>query len=152
MKGFIGKAHKLFNADLAGPPRPPSAMTNPKVASMPKTSTSIAPSSTVGFSGMSSESDLKSTIEDPSALDILRYRYHHATNLGSVYVLERWLSPSRFPTGCKGTSELEAVKAWVAKTGVDETKKLFEAAWEGAVLDEYVIKEVVWAIAYGSAR
>ena len=152
MKGFIGKAHKLFNADLAGPPRPPSVTANHKVAPTLKTSTSIAPSSTVGFSGTSSESDLKSTIEDASALDILRYRYHHATNLGSVYVLERWLSPSRFPTGSKGTSEFEAVNAWVAKIGVDETKKLFEAAWEGAVLDEYVTKEVAWANAYGSAR
>ena len=153
MKGFIGKAHKLFNADLADPPRPLSALSNPKFAAVatPKI-TSIAPSSTVGFSTMSSQVDFKSTIQDPSALDILRYRYHHATNLGSVYVLERWLSPSRFPTGSKGSSELEAVKAWVASVGVDETKKLFEAAWESAVLDEYVPEGAVWANAYGSTR
>lgn len=88
---------------------------------------------------MSSQADLKSTIQDPSALDILRYRYHHAANLGSVYVLERWLSPSRFPQGSTGTSELEAVKASVAQVGRDETKRLFESAWESAVLDEYVL-------------
>lgn len=105
-----------------------------------KTSSMIAPSSTVGFGGMNSRSDLLPAIQNPSALDILRYRYHHATNLGSVYVLERWLSPSQFPQDTSGSSELEAVKSWVAKIGAEQTKKLFETAWANAILDEYVHK------------
>ena len=138
MKGFIGKAHKLFNADLSEPPQLPATHRNSKIIVASKAPSPSAPSSTIGFSGTSSQVDLKSTIQDPSALDILRYRYHHAVNLGSVYVLERWLSPSRFPQGSTGTSELEAVKASVAQIGMQETKKLFEKAWESAVLDEYV--------------
>lgn len=81
------------------------------------------------------EPDQPSTIRDVTALDILCYRYHHGTNLGSVYVLERWLFPSRFPEEAKGTSELAAVEAWVQKAGVDVTKAKFENAWESAVSD-----------------
>jgi hypothetical protein len=79
--------------------------------------------------------DQPSTIQDPTALDVLRYRYHHGVNLGSVYVLERWLFPSRFPEDVEGTSELEAVKASVEKIGADSTKERFEDAWENAVSD-----------------
>ncbi|KAL1600486.1 Glucan 1,3-beta-glucosidase 3 [Paraconiothyrium brasiliense] len=136
MKNFIGKAHKLFNADLAAGPQPPSEKRNSKLVSASKTSSLIVPSSTVGFSGINSRSNLLPTIQDPSALDILRYRYHHATNLGSVYVLERWLSPSRFPQDTSGSSELEAVKAWVAKIGADQTKQMFETCWANAILDD----------------
>lgn len=85
---------------------------------------------------MKSGSELLPPTQDPSALDILRYRYHHATNLGSVYVLERWLSPSRFPQEMSGSSELEAAKSWVAKIGVEKTKKIFETAWADAISDE----------------
>ncbi|KAF2676106.1 glycoside hydrolase family 5 protein [Lentithecium fluviatile CBS 122367] len=81
------------------------------------------------------DQDQPSTIQDATALDILRYRYHHGTNLGSIYVLERWLFPSRFPENAGGTSELEAVKAWVDKIGIDATKVKFEEAWENALSD-----------------
>lgn len=80
--------------------------------------------------------DESCTIHDPTALDLLRYRYHHGTNLGSVYVLERWLFPSRFPEEAKGSSELEAVKAWVQTIGEDATKAKFEEAWVYAVSDD----------------
>ena len=136
MKGFIGKAHKIFNADLIEPVRPPSENRKSKHTRASKSLSPDAHSSDVGFSGMSSQSDLKPDIQDPSVLDIFRYRYHHGTNLGSVYVLERWLSPARFPEETTGTSELEAVKAWVAKSGAGHTKKLLEAAWASALLDE----------------
>jgi hypothetical protein len=138
MKGFIGKAHKLFNADLAAPPQPPSEKRKSRPILGSKTSSVIAPPSTVRLSDTNSRSDLLPAIQDPSALDILRYRYHHATNLGSVYVLERWLSPSRFPHETSGSSELEAVKSWVAKLGAEQTKQMFETMWANAITDEYV--------------
>lgn len=79
---------------------------------------------------------------DPTSLDILRYRYHHGTNLGSVYVIERWLQPSRFPDGAEGSSELAAVKAWVDKIGIDATKQMFEEQWANVVSDE----DIQWLI------
>ncbi|KAI8936609.1 hypothetical protein NX059_007008 [Plenodomus lindquistii] len=77
-------------------------------------------------------------ISDPTPLDILRYRYHHGTNLGSVYVIERWLQPSRFPDGAEGSSELSAVKAWVDKVGIEATKQKFEEQWANALTDKAV--------------
>lgn len=75
------------------------------------------------------------SIREPSDLDILRYRYHHGTNLGSVYVIERWLQPSRFPDGAEGSSELAAVKAWVDKGGIDCARQKFEHHWSSIVTD-----------------
>lgn len=43
--------------------------------------------------------------------DIFNYRYHHGTNLGSVFVLEKWLSSSMYVHGAAGDSELDAVRA-----------------------------------------
>ena len=78
------------------------------------------------------------TISDPTPVDILRYRYHHGTNLGSVYVIERWLQPSRFPDGAGGSSELAAVKAWVDKIGLEATKQKFEEQWANAISDRAI--------------
>lgn len=33
-------------------------------------------------------------IQPPTADEALRYRYHHGVNLGSCFVLEKWLTPS----------------------------------------------------------
>lgn len=77
-------------------------------------------------------------ISDPTTLDILRYRYHHGTNLGSVYVIERWLQGSRFPDGAEGSSELAAVQAWVDRIGVAETKQKFEEHWANIVHDNAI--------------
>lgn len=81
---------------------------------------------------------------EATPLDILRYRYHHATSLGSVYVIERWLTPSRFPNGTEGSksSELGAVTAWVDKIGLDATQRKFEDAWANAVTEE----DIQWLI------
>jgi aryl-phospho-beta-D-glucosidase BglC (GH1 family) len=76
------------------------------------------------------------SIQDATPLDIIRYRYHHGTNLGSIYVIERWLQPSRFPDGAEGSSELAAVKAWVDKIGMDATQRKFEDQWANAVSEE----------------
>ena len=74
-------------------------------------------------------------IRDPTPLDIIRYRYHHGTNLGSIYVIERWLQGSRFPDGAEGSSELAAVKASVDRFGLVATKLKFEEAWANAVTE-----------------
>ena len=81
------------------------------------------------------EHDQPSTITEPTAIDILRYQYHHGTNLGSIYVLERWIHPSRFPTNAAGSSELEAVKAWVDNIGIDAAKQKAEEHWANAITD-----------------
>jgi hypothetical protein len=75
-------------------------------------------------------------IRAPTPLDIIRYRYHHGTNLGSIYVIERWLQGSRFPDGAEGSSELAAVKASVGRIGLVATKLKFEEAWANAVTEE----------------
>jgi hypothetical protein len=46
----------------------------------------------------------------PTDKDIFRYRYQHGTNLGSIFVLEKWLHSSMFEKNMPGSSELEAVK------------------------------------------
>jgi hypothetical protein len=33
----------------------------------------------------------QNAIQPPTAEDVIRYRYHHGVNLGSVFVLEKWL-------------------------------------------------------------
>ncbi|KAH7070502.1 glycoside hydrolase superfamily [Paraphoma chrysanthemicola] len=75
-------------------------------------------------------------IRDPTPLEIIRYRYHHGTNLGSIYVVERWLRESRFPKGAKGRSELSAVQAWVKKIGIEATQRKYEDHWASAVTEE----------------
>lgn len=102
--------------------------------------------------------DTPSTIGPPSTLDILRYRYHHGTNLGSIFVLEQWLHGSMFEPGVRGASELDAVNAYViqsyllvtiypsltdklpffssvSKYGVDGTRAKWEAHWSNALSD-----------------
>jgi aryl-phospho-beta-D-glucosidase BglC (GH1 family) len=82
------------------------------------------------------------SIQDPTPLDIMRYRYHHGTNLGSVYVVERWLQNSRFSDGAEGSSELALVKAWVDKIGMEATQRKFEDYWATAVTEE----DIQWLI------
>jgi len=75
------------------------------------------------------------TLNPPTPLDILRYRYQYGANLGSIYVLEKWLFNSAFPASCtdEQTSELEAVKAWIGEIGVDATRTKFEARWRDVI-------------------
>jgi hypothetical protein len=115
---------------------------SPDVSGLPRQLSDSAYPSNYFPSRSQDPPDLASSIEDPTALDILRYRYHHGANLGSVYVLERWIFPSRFPEEAQGSSELEAVKAWVEKVGAITTKALFEKAWADAVSDE----DIRWLI------
>ncbi|KAJ6259662.1 Glucan 1,3-beta-glucosidase [Drechslerella dactyloides] len=61
--------------------------------------------------------------------DVLAYRYHHGTNLGAIFVAERWLFGNLFADGATGDSELDAVKSQVSKHGVDTARTNFEAFW-----------------------
>src|ERR1700761_6708453 len=72
-----------------------------------------------------------------SAADIFRYRYHHGTNLGSIYVLEKWLSGHMFERASEGqSSELEGVKASVNAIGIDATRQKWERHWAEAISDQ----------------
>lgn len=78
------------------------------------------------------------TIQPPTTDDILRYRFHHGANLGSIFVLERWLCWWMFPDGAPGESSLSAVKAWVERVGEAEAVKKFQEHEENAVSDENI--------------
>lgn len=80
--------------------------------------------------------DGQSQIQAPTQTDIYRYRYHHGANLGSVFVLERWLTGHMFKDGTVGSSELAAVEAWVDAEGIDATRQRFEKHWREYVSDE----------------
>ena len=53
----------------------------------------------------------------PTADNIFHYRFHHGTNLGTIFVLEKWLSGSMYD-GAAGESELDAVRAYVHSSAV----------------------------------
>ncbi|KAL8787553.1 MAG: hypothetical protein Q9195_007725 [Heterodermia aff. obscurata] len=72
-------------------------------------------------------------INPPTATDILRYRFQHGVNLGSVFVLERWLSPQMFEPSSKGDSELDAVTASLHLHGLGPTRTKWEAHWTSAL-------------------
>jgi aryl-phospho-beta-D-glucosidase BglC (GH1 family) len=74
-------------------------------------------------------------IQPPTAADVAKYRYHHGVNLGSVFILERWLTASMFPENSTGTSELAAVEAWVRQDGIEKARERFEKHWKGYVSD-----------------
>ncbi|KAL2352882.1 glycoside hydrolase superfamily [Cryomyces antarcticus] len=78
--------------------------------------------------------DQPATIQPPTPLDVLRYRYHHATNLGSVFVLEQWLTPSMYTQGSQ-SAELAAVSGWIQQEGVDKARERFENHWKTYVSD-----------------
>lgn len=73
--------------------------------------------------------------QDPTVNDVFRYRYQHGANLGSIFVLEKWLFPSLFPNNATSsqTSELEAVKASVEDIGVNATRFKWENHWQTAL-------------------
>jgi aryl-phospho-beta-D-glucosidase BglC (GH1 family) len=80
------------------------------------------------------ETDQPSKIAPPTPLDVLRYRYHHGTNLGSIFLLERWLTPSMFPPpSTRGDSELAAATACLRAWGPARTKAHWEEHWASAV-------------------
>jgi len=79
--------------------------------------------------------DRPSKISPPTPQDVIRYRYHHGTNLGSIFVLERWLMPSMFLSSCTGDSELATVTSSLRAWGYMSTKAHWEKHWASAVSD-----------------
>ncbi|MCJ1387692.1 Glucan 1,3-beta-glucosidase 3 [Xylographa bjoerkii] len=75
----------------------------------------------------------------PTALDVLRYRYHHGVNLGGIFVLERWLFPGMFASCAVGDSELDAVTASILAINVFATKEKWEAHWNRALSSADII-------------
>jgi len=73
-----------------------------------------------------------STITPPTSADVFRYRYHHGSNLGSIFCLEQWLSPTLYPPGATGT-ELSAVKASIDLHGVFHTTQKWSSHWGNAL-------------------
>jgi hypothetical protein len=71
----------------------------------------------------------------PTTEDIFRYRYQHGTNLGSIFVLEKWLHRSMHEKGSSGSSELSAVTqyAWHCQN-LDRGDLDFELARNGISL------------------
>lgn len=84
---------------------------------------------------VASQPDRPSSIQPPNPADVDRYRYHHGTNLGSVFILERWLTGSMFPEGSSGSSELAAAEAWLKAEGEDAARQRFERHWREYVSD-----------------
>ncbi|KAI9734162.1 MAG: Glucan 1,3-beta-glucosidase 3 [Claussenomyces sp. TS43310] len=83
-------------------------------------------------------------LQAPTPLDVLRYRYHHGTNLGSIFTLEKWLFGSMFIDGCPGGSELDAVSHCLKVQGLDATRQKWESHWNNAVSDadfEFLVRE-----------
>lgn len=67
--------------------------------------------------------------------DVTRYRLHYGANLGSVFILERWLTGSMFPSNTTGQSELSAVQGWIKLEGVQKTQARFENHWKTYISD-----------------
>ncbi|PVH87315.1 glycoside hydrolase family 5 protein [Cadophora sp. DSE1049] len=120
MKKFLNKAKAAFE-ELADSDSPSSSSQKP-----------IA------------QANQPSTIGPPTVLDLLRYRFHWGTNLGSIFVLEKWLSGSMFVGSSSGDHELAAVTAAVNELGIDGARAKWEAHWKNAVSDqdfEWLVKQ-----------
>ncbi|KAG0649690.1 hypothetical protein D0Z07_3962 [Hyphodiscus hymeniophilus] len=114
MKKFLNKAKDTFNDHQAS-------------SSFPFQSQPQAPLS---------QASLPSSIRPPTVTDLLRYRYHNGTNLGSIFVLEKWLHGSMFPKSSTGSSELDAVSASLRESGLDATRQKWENHWRNALTDQ----------------
>lgn len=62
-----------------------------------------------------------------------RYRYHHGTNIGSIFCLEKWLTPCMFSSG--GSCELEAATVTIKELGLEAARQKFEKHWLEYVID-----------------
>ena len=78
--------------------------------------------------------DQPASLQEPSPLDVLRYRYQHGTNLGSIFVLEKWLTGSMYQDG-SDSAELAAVTGNIKAMGLDAARQKFENHWETYISD-----------------
>jgi len=79
--------------------------------------------------------DQPSQIQPPTTQDVLRYRYQHGCNLGSIFVLEKWLTPHLYPENAP-SAELAAVTGSVNESGLDAARQKFEKHWNEYVSDD----------------
>ncbi|CAK4032617.1 glycoside hydrolase family 5 [Lecanosticta acicola] len=79
--------------------------------------------------------DGQCTIQPPTSSDVFKYRYHHGVNLGSIFILERWLTGCMFNDKSQGTSELASVESWVQLEGTEAARNRFEKHWKEYVSD-----------------
>lgn len=78
--------------------------------------------------------DQPASLQEPSPLDVFRYRYQHGTNFGSIFVLEKWLTPSMYQEKAD-SAELAAVTGNIKAMGLDAAKQKFENHWETYISD-----------------
>lgn len=78
--------------------------------------------------------DQPSRIKPPTPQDVIRYRYQQGTNLGSVFVLEQWLTPSMYPQRCQ-SAELAAATKSVETMGLEAARAKFENHWNNYCSD-----------------
>ncbi|OQO03206.1 hypothetical protein B0A48_11461 [Cryoendolithus antarcticus] len=84
---------------------------------------------------MASQPDGQNRIQPPTKQDVDRYRYHHGTNIGTLFILEKWLTGSVFPDNANGSAELAAAQGWVKQEGLDKARQRFETHWREYVSD-----------------
>lgn len=86
--------------------------------------------------------------EDPTRRQLFQSRLNRGVNIGSWFVLEKWITPGMFPEDCDEgrTSELDAVQLAMeaAEDDVEVVREKFETHWrEWMVYDDWSwLKEV----------
>jgi len=80
--------------------------------------------------------DASASIQPVSQQDIFQYRYQFGANLGSIFVLEKWLYGSMFDQSAQGSSELDAVTASLKIQGLDITRDKWQSHWSNALSDQ----------------
>lgn len=80
--------------------------------------------------------DLSKPNTAPNDRTIFQSRNNHGPNIGSMFLLEKWLTPGMFPDSAKGDAELDAVTALVAEMGADGAQKKFEEHWNTWITDD----------------
>ncbi|KAF2860767.1 glycoside hydrolase family 5 protein [Piedraia hortae CBS 480.64] len=79
--------------------------------------------------------DGPASIQPATIAEVVRFRYHHGANLGSVFILEKWLTGCMFEKDCKGSSEHAAAEYMVEKYGMEHARNRFEKHWREYVSD-----------------
>lgn len=80
--------------------------------------------------------DLSKPNQAPNDRTIFQSRNNHGPNIGSMFLLEKWLTPDMFPESAKGDAELDAVSALVAEQGAEGAQKKFEDHWNTWITDD----------------
>lgn len=74
--------------------------------------------------------------QPPTKKQIYQNRFNHGPNLGSMFVLEKWIADGPFGKKAKGTSELDAVKSLKKEKNEKEAQAIFENHWKEWMKDD----------------